>query len=1299
MFEQHFILLSAILIGLYLRQVQSECEKRRLASHDIFFAKNDNSALIESDSQERFNFVENQIQSSFLILIQENEKIISTQFIESPNDNLEAEKWLCQLIYTLNQYYISCTVSIYIDEEGNTYQKHEEDYFRLKIETSQNEKCYQFYLEKNLEFIVFCNDQQILNIYSVNLLNEFKVELQYDNIFYREVNCLHQSHKVDFGYYIISYFQCINWKLLKYQDKQISILADSLILQQKGLVDIVQDDQNQIYFCGQQVVLTEDDSAYIFMLEESLNFFQTAKYLGYKILNVLFSKSCSIEYYTLIAKIDNLKQLYIKQLEDKQSIDQQALQTYFAFNYLFILRYDKLEIILLENKGFEIIFYIIDEYNKLISFYYIKKLDNYLLPTKSYIHEIPNSYSITYTPQCYEIIQEIDQSKLQTISYEFKNECQSNEQIIIQIIDYNFPIYQEFANQGEFENVLKYIIENAYLKDFCPNIEQYLEEFDLLFYHPKTLENYAILNSNDTLQILYCTNQTTIQKDVRNYKVIQFQESILLIKQKEQSAKIIYYSIGVNQQNEIQIQSQIKQILQFKQYVILVTENQADFLFLDLSNNKQKKITKKLKQILNYFNNEENQNKQIKFFFAQFHYFQLYQINKQLVIDKYQEINIYEIKDITIIYSGESKRISNFQIIPNKYFVIGIHNQYSIIKQYILDDSLKFLENYQIDGYDFIRPIKFQNSKEYLAVALNQFDQNYLFIFSIEQPIQLIKILKISKLNFHLQNHLVYYYNKDEEYQIFDIKYFKISYLNLAENQQQIVWQEKIPLLFKHQEEEISPNQLFLDIQVNNYCRKLNSKKTEIVIQVQDEEIIRIEDIDMFQGPIDKLMLMNNLKLQLVGPFLQQQQIEECVELEQICIRKMGLVQPWNKDEQALFYSLKYYNKYKVLPFYYNRKLENGEIIIKDAYIFRNTYVLCFYEIRKLVYANILQFNKTQLYQQFQPMQLKEFKNGDLEYAQFYQSNNLLLIKSNSSQLLLKITQNKISEIEKNFDLYNMLLIGNSNDQYIEIRIIKKISECYFLFTVFQLFSFNLQIQDSYRIYSDQIISALSPHIRIYIYQFDEYFKNQLLEAVLVENQIEIKVLQLTLSFSVISKITINLDSPDNISYDVQKIMRHPSSQELLTFQYYDSNTLILSNSISKNSYLYDLRQQKQFYDYIFKMDDNMLKLYPLNTTHFLFYFNEINQFKIGQIGFEIQRLQELDDVETCTIKALNQLSQSQFTLIIKRFVLLSKEAKIVTTSAILLGSLYLVRRNKLKQQRAQSQVFLNTQNTGINND
>ncbi|CAK92340.1 unnamed protein product (macronuclear) [Paramecium tetraurelia] len=942
------------------------------------------------------------------------------------------------------------------------------------------------------------------------------------------------------------------------------------------------------------------------------------------------------------------------------------------------------------------IFYIIDEQNKLISFYQINKLVNYLLPTKSYIHEIPNSYSRTYTPQCYEIIQEIDQSKPKTISYEFKNECQSNEQIIIKKIDYDFPVYQEFSNLGEYEDTLKYIVEDVYLKDVCPDIEQYLEEFDLLFYHSKTLENYAILKSNDTLQVLYCTNQSTIQKDVRNHQVIQYQDSFLLIKKKEQSAKVISYSIGSNKQDQIQIQSQIIEILQFKQYVILVTENESEIIFLDLSNNKQKKITKRVKFMLKQFKKQENQNKQIQFYFAQFHYFQIYQINRQLVIDQYFEISIYEIKDITIIYSGESQRISNSQIIPNKYCVIGIHNQYNIIKQYILDDSLKLLENYQIDDYDFIRPIKFQNSKENLAIALNQQDQNYLFIFSIEQPIKLIKILKISKLNFHLQNHLVYYYNKNEEYQIFDIKYFKISYMNLAENQKQIVLQETIPILFKHQEEEASPNQLFLEIRINNYCRKLNSKKNEITIQVQDEEIIRIEDIDMFQGPIDKLMLLNNPKLKLVGPFLQQQEIQECTELQNICITKMGLEQPWNKDEQTLFYSLKYYNRYKVLPFYYNKNLENDEFVIKNAYIFRNIYVLCFYEIEKTVFANILQFNKTQLYQYFEPMPLKEFKNGDLEYAQFYQSNNLILIKSNSSQLLLKVTPNMINEIGKNFDLSNILLIKNSDNQYIEIRIIKKIDEFYFLFNVFELISFNLFIQNSYKIYFDQIVSALSPHISIAIYQFDEDFKNQLLEAVLVNNQIEIKVLQLTLSFSVISTIIIKSDI---ISYDVQKVLRHPRTSEILTFQYYDSNTLILSNSISKNSYLYDLRQKKPFYDYIFRMDDNTLKLYPLNTTHFLFYFNEINQFKIGQIGFEIQRLEELDDVETCMITAVNQLSQSQFTLIIKRFVLLSKEAKIVTTSAILLGSFYLVRRSKLKQQRAQSQVFLNTQNAASNND
>lgn len=49
-----------------------------------------------------------------------------------------------------------------------------------------------------------------------------------------------------------------------------------------------------------------------------------------------------------------------------------------------------------------------------------------------------------------------------------------------------------------------------------------------------------------------------------------------------------------------------------------------------------------------------------------------------------------------------------------------------------------------------------------------------------------------------------------------------------------------------------------------------------------------------------------------------------------------------------------------------------------------------------------------------------------------------------------------------------------------------------------------------------------------------------------------------------------------------------------------------------------------------------MLKLYPLNTTHYLFYFNEINKFIIGEIGFEIKRLEDLNGVETCIIKASN---------------------------------------------------------------
>ncbi|CAD8105445.1 unnamed protein product [Paramecium primaurelia] len=1018
----------------------------------------------------------------------------------------------------------------------------------------------------------------------------------------------------------------------------------------------------------------------------------------------------------LIQAIDKRKTLYEKYKEIQQPIDQKVIQIYSAFNYLFFQYYNKVQIVWFGDQTFEIIcfpqsivfidqynlFYIIDKQNQLISFYKINKLFNYLQPTKRYVYEIPKSYQRSYTFQCYEILYEDIKTKSNIINYEFKNECQSKEEIIVKKDNYNFPNYQEFLNLGEYQNTIKYIIQNVYLKEFCPVIEQYLEENELLYYQPTNLENYAILNSNDTLQVLFCNNQSSLEKDVRNYQVIQFQNGILLIKKKLQNTKVIYYSIGLNQQHQIQINSQIQEILQFKQYVILQTENQEDYLFLDILNARKCEISNKLKNMLNILNKDQIQSKMIRFYFDQFPLFQIYQINKQLVIEKADLIYTYKMNDLSVIYTGESMKLSHNEILLYKYCVIAIHNKYNIIKQFILDDSLKLFENYQIEDYDLIRPIVFQNSQEFLVIALIQQDQNYLFIFQIYQPLKLIKILKIGKLKFHLINNLLYYYNKDQEIQIFNVKYITISYMNLAENQKQIVLNEKIPILFKHQIEENPQDQLYLEIKVNNYCRKLNSQQNEQIIYVEEKEMIRIENIDMFYGPIDQLSLINNPKLQLVGPFLQQQEIEECLIQQEVCYTNMVFEQTVNDEQQTLFYSLRYYNKYKILPFYSIKNLKENEIITKDVFIFRNNLVLYFSEIKKLVFADVLYFNRTLLNQQYDKLELQGFKKDDFKQAQFYQSNNLILIKTNQSEKLLKVTQNQIAEIEINFSLANILFIEKSDNQYIEMKIINKLDECYFLFNIFQLKNTDLLIKNSIKIEQDKIESILFTQIDIEIYQLQEYFKNQLLESYLIENEIELKVLQIGLSFSVISKITINLNKQNNIYdtiYDIQKIIRHPKSYEMLNFEYYDNNILILSNSNNKQSFLYDLRQIKQFYDYIQKIDDNLLKLYPLNTTHYLFYFKEINQFIIGEIGFEIQRLEDLDDVETCIIKASNQVSQSQFTLIIKRVMFLSKEAKIMTTSAILLGSFYLLRRNKLKQQEIQNQISINSQIIQINND
>ncbi|CAD8125114.1 unnamed protein product [Paramecium sonneborni] len=1281
------ILIRIVLLALYLKSVLSQCQILSLPSNQIYVSNNTESRLIEKDSYDQFNFLNDQIEPQFQIPIY-NAKIVQTIFIESISTEFLSEKWLCQFIHeNKNIYYISCIDIIFIDEEGNANYYNKER-LTLLVEVSPDETCHQFYLEGTLEFLIFCRKYQHFSIYSVDFFNQTKQALSYK---YDNFECLKQTiEKNDKGYYLISFFNCENWSILKFQDNKINILANPQIFQ-----DLKYDKISSlinIQFCQNLVVLIEKDQYTVFTLAESLIFYANVKVENFFIEKIVFTNTCNFQYYFGKAKINTIK-IVKGDNQFEKVIDQKTIDILQAFHSLFLFSQEKLQIGWFDEQIIEIkcfscnfniiqtynLFYIIDLQNQQIRFFKINVFVNYLKPTKKFIYEISNNPFQKSELQCFEI-QETQFPKPNSIKHEFKNNCQEKEEILVKKEEYNFPIHQDFEIFGEYENRITYILGNVYLKDYCPIIEENLKGKQLIYFQFNILENQGVLLSDDMLSVYFCNNQSSVSKEIKNYQVLNYQNIIFMIKEKPQLAKAILFQIGNNQQQEeFLIQSNILQKLQYQQFIILVTQDQQEMTLIDLLQKRKLNIPKQFKDILIWVVTQSSKKKKLQFFIAKFKYFDIYQLNQYLVIQLSDLITLYKVNDITIVYAGKSKFILDSQSIQNKYSLIAVHNKKNIIKQYILDNRLKLLENYEIENYDIIRPILYQINKENLIIALKQLDLNYLFVFQIQQPLKLLQILKISKLDFYLQNDFIIYYDDDLNIRILDIDKLQIQYLNPAENQKQIVLYETIPIQLKHEFEANQQDQLYLDLKVINYCRNLYSSLTEHTIYVEDSEQIRIENIDLFSGPIDQLVLENNSKLKLIGPFINQQKIEDCQNQLTVCYKVIQYELYQNNAELTLFYNLRHYNKLKLLPFYLQKNLKENKINIKDAYFYKRNLVLVLYEKENSVFASVINYNIDQLSQQFEPIKLQGLQVKDFNRVQFQQTGTLMFIKYGSLERILKINQTNIIEIDLEIYFSNILFIENSPNQYIEMKIIKKIDESYFLINVFQLKMIEFLIVDSYKINYQLIEKTLSPHINIDIYQLKQYFQNQLFESFLDENRIEIKVLQITLSFSVISKIQINQKNGE-IIYTVEQVFRNPKSQELLNFKYFDENILILINSKDNTSYLYYIKQIKPFYDYIFMFDNNLLNFYPLNTTHYLFYFNQIDQLFIGEIGFQLQKLQELDDYETCIIKASNQVSKEQIRLIIKKITFLSNNGVLITSSGILLGSYYLYRRQKLKQ-------------------
>ncbi|CAD8108320.1 unnamed protein product [Paramecium sonneborni] len=383
--------------------------------------------------------------------------------------------------------------------------------------------------------------------------------------------------------------------------------------------------------------------------------------------------------------------------------------------------------------------------------------------------------------------------------------------------------------------------------------------------------------------------------------------------------------------------------------------------------------------------------------------------------------------------------IQTQEIVSNVYQLIALHQIEDIIQIYYLNvEELILLYEYNVAMAKILRPFKYSINQNYLIIAANIQEKQFLLTFAIfkNKNLKLIKTIEISSLKFLLENNYLYYFDKSNNFRVYNIEYFEVTLKNLIPKQKDFLHIQQFSFEIFLVDSNESYMKISFFLMKSNQCYQLFPIQNQIQLQLNNRNFLRIKLDELFLGQIYNLTSLQNNNTYLNGPFLLQEKISNYKQHYTIKIRTIYLQQTNNLSElqkKTKIYLIHLESGIEVVKNYEEIKkyfqIEYGMFL--DMFC-ENEYFL---QVLFLTNQNDLQVIKFLIkdnYLILDEQQLVIQQNINLNfYNQVLKIGKLIALNSDSNPYLYYLTEQTIKSLENQKEFEKIIFIKNANDLYL----------------------------------------------------------------------------------------------------------------------------------------------------------------------------------------------------------------------------------------------------------------------------
>ncbi|CAD8166671.1 unnamed protein product [Paramecium octaurelia] len=1220
-----------IILGYLINHSSSKCNELKIHQYVTCYQFTSRCCVLEGNEEDyqKLQHINTQIvEKSFQIPYQEEPILI--RIINSLNQNKIQEKLMCSLFVNL-EYYITCMAFDLILYEQSTKNSEQ---IRIDTKILAKDLCDGLFATQDGRLSLFCLGQTTLKQYSLDFSRNVILSFEYDVSDQIEDKCKKKQIKWNDYQYLIVFYQCSRWKVLLIQNNQANTLLDASMKYQYvelfrfSFIDEVTSCERKNMIST--IYLIEDN----FYLQFFVNQVETKKINllliehPIRIQKILVQSQCQL--LLLVNQLDKINSSVISIGKASEVIINQQYpmkNIHFDSNLVFLQNQFNLDVLINAyiNQSYQIcntslhffqinnLFCQFDSTKKVLQFYKYQSLHTFIKPKQKYIFIIQKKQLFTKgdTPICFKVLFQNENQKAISQFFEliqFQNNCQNKYQTLRKS-DYSY-----YFNNGTFDlnssngsinvNIRKY--QNIHQNCLARLYKFYFQDkFDLR----DLIKNYIYFQYEAIFYIYDCEqDEFTLSINLNQYIVLEYSPFYYFVNRKNNSvlrgvipsqSSIQYFNIDLNEA--------ITNFRHISQYIFLQVNNSDLPLIIEMnyqSYSKSNYLSKSLYQpglILFYFDFEE-----ITFI----------QYEKILAIQSLEIFRCYEIQEQLIISTHEFIHPKGY------YLIVAIQNQTnSLIMYYFEENELHQIYNYTFQDYQFYYPYKYTINDDNLALLIVKNNMLYIAIFQYSlSKVFLDDIIATDNSFFKFDQYRLFFsFDKVWMYFFFN----KI----LVEFETEQLHQDTLSSSYSMKLKEL--DEFELRIQIQNKCFKVYSIIKSPIIEIQKNQIIKLNIADIFYGPITNLTLINNSNIHLKGPIQFKQEILNC-----------------NDEALKLCYKVHNYQK-QIEIFIFTVIMQDNQVIeVIQRNILDRYYVTW---IKWQYYLFVSQLFNVELIEcsekQYEPCKLISKISDNLGIKQINIAHtigvgNLIKLQGDNNQAFIFI-----DDINFNIQILSGIIIDiqyieNSEDQYIFLQ--QNMNDSKDL----ELKIYSISLYQKHLIYS----LAISEQIQTELFKngnlIEHILQIKLIQCKYSGDQINIKLLIMDQFYSQLFQL--NLDQQYNqIEFELQKQVRNLidlnfTQTKDFMIQHIDDQHLVLKETYSSLSQFYDLLEDRRFYDY-FHQSKISMQIKRLNTTHLIF-IDLLNIF-IGTIGYELELQNHNQSEQNFQLFAQNQISNQEVSL------------------------------------------------------